>query len=899
MKMFILVFISAIFSFGNEIFVSSALEIKTALTSIVPGDTLTMVEGTWTDQQIKFNASGTSEQPILLRAKYPGKTKLSGLSNLRISGEYLIVDGLSFINGRSPFGAVIEFRGDLGDAQNCRLTNTAIENYNPTNPAIEYKWISLYGKNNRVDHCYLRGKNNSGATIVVWLNNQANYHTIDSNYFGYRPDLGENGGETIRIGTSDWSLFDSYTTVENNYFERCNGEIEIISNKSGHNTFRYNTFYECAGTLTLRHGNYATVTGNFFIGNNKSNTGGVRIIGENHIVYNNYFQDLTGSGLRAALSIMNGVPNSPLNRYFQVKNAHVLYNSFVNCRENIILGAGADSERTLPPLDCSIDNNVILSNTSNFMVDEEDTPINLTWSGNIFFGSSLGIDQPEGILITDPKLLESGDGLWRPESDSPLLGAAEGDFEFVTIDMDGQNRLTPFDVGADQNSDDPVIYRPLTADDAGPNWYPLPAKVFLVPAEHDSLMSAVYKSVTGDTIELTDDGGIYTNSSEIIINKNVFIRASDGLSGKPIIRNAGSSGSGALFVIVDGGNLTLNNLKLDGMAGTETPAKYLIRTDSIPMTKNYNLRVKNCDFYDVVSGSEGNFFRAFAGTFADTISFENCLFYNSGEEGIRLNDEALNSSLYNVGYLGMTNCTMWHTNKEAINIYAGDEIIFTPGPHIRIDHCTFDDCGYNSAAVLVPKDVTDIKIHNSIFTNSSGNSPSITLSGFLAEIAYCDTFNISGVVVENSAVIGAGMLGVDPQYTDAPNGDFTLLATSPLGGKANDGEAMGDLRWADNVTTIDNSPRKKIPQKIALHRNYPNPFNPSTTIEFYLPKILPVRITIHDITGKIVDEVYNGIAIAGTHNVKWNAGSSKASGIYLYRLKAGNYFETKKMMLIK
>lgn len=159
---------------------------------------------------------------------------------------------------------MIEFRENSGNlARHCRLTNTAIEDYNPVSINTDYKWVSLYGDSNRVDHCYFRNKRHSGTTLVVWLNGIPNYHRVDHNYFAYRPPLGFNGGETIRIGTSEWSLTDSYTLVEYNYFEQCNGENEIISNKSGENTFRYNTFFDCYGTLTLRHGNRAKVYGNF------------------------------------------------------------------------------------------------------------------------------------------------------------------------------------------------------------------------------------------------------------------------------------------------------------------------------------------------------------------------------------------------------------------------------------------------------------------------------------------------------------------------------------------------------------------------------------------------------------------------------------------------------------
>src|SRR5205085_6289094 len=165
------------------------------------------------------------------------------------------------------------------------------------------------------------------------LSNAPNYHVISRNYFGPRPVLtaASNGGETIRVGTSDESFHLSRSTVEDNFFERCNGDVEIISSKSLENIYRRNTFYECEGALTLRHGNGSVVEGNYFFGNHKTNTGGVRIIGEDHKVYNNYFQDLAGTASRSPLSIMQGLENSPLNGYFQVRNATVVFNTFVNC----------------------------------------------------------------------------------------------------------------------------------------------------------------------------------------------------------------------------------------------------------------------------------------------------------------------------------------------------------------------------------------------------------------------------------------------------------------------------------------------------------------------------------------------------------------------------------------
>jgi poly(beta-D-mannuronate) lyase len=427
--------------------VSTLGDITSALSKVRPGDTLTMTNGIWTNANIMFVGYGTASAPILLRAESYGGVVLTGTSMLSISGKNLVVDGLLFRNGHSMAGtAVVQFRGTNGESDSCRLTNSTIQEYNPTDSSIDYKWISLYGTHNRVDHCYLRGKNHQGTTLVVWVDStKPNYHQIDHNYFAFRPVFPVNGAETIRVGTSDVSMFNSYSIVEYNYFEECNGEIEIISSKSCGNIYRYNTFVSCQGTLTLRHGNRCTVEGNFFFGNHKLNSGGIRIIGEDHKVFNNYVSGMDGSSLKSALTLMDGVVNSPLNEYFQVKRAVVVFNTFVDNKYTMNLG-GKGTGTTLPPDSCIIANNVVVA-TSSPIITLSDNPTNLTWQGNIMYGASLGILQPSGIITSlDPKLSITADGLWRPGALSPVINAAVGSFPFVTSDMDGQLRDAAPDV---------------------------------------------------------------------------------------------------------------------------------------------------------------------------------------------------------------------------------------------------------------------------------------------------------------------------------------------------------------------------------------------------------------------------------------------------------------------
>lgn len=456
---------------ARDLPVSTPAQISTAMLTALPGDTLTMTAGIWHDARIVFQGNGSTLKPILLRAPFPNGVTLAGASNLRIAGSYLVVSGLTFANGYSPSEGVVEFRGGSPtvESHHCRLTNTTIIEFNPPSATTDYKWVSLYGQYNRVDHCFFRGKNHVGSTLVVWLSATPNFHLIDNNRFGRRDELGVNGAESIRVGTSDWSMYDSFTTVERNLFEECNGEIEIISNKSCGNTYRSNTFRNCQGTLTLRHGNRCRVEGNFVLGNGIANTGGIRVIGEDHVIVNNYVSGTRGTGLRAAISVMDGIPNSPLNGYYQVKRATIAFNTLADNTSSMDVGAGKSADNVLPPLDCVMANNLI-SAASGPLVRYTDTPVNIAWAGNLAYGASMGVVvPPSGIALTGPLLGSVGpDGLRRLLPASPAIDAATGSYAWMVLDMDGQTRDSLRDVGADEVSPSPVVFGPLTSADVGP-----------------------------------------------------------------------------------------------------------------------------------------------------------------------------------------------------------------------------------------------------------------------------------------------------------------------------------------------------------------------------------------------------------------------------------------------
>jgi len=111
-----------------------------------------------------------------------------------------------------------------------------------------------------------------------------------------------------------------------------------------------------------------------------------------------------------------------------------------------------------------------------------------------------------------------------------------------------------------------------------------------------------------------------------------------------------------------------------------------------------------------------------------------------------------------------------------------------------------------------------------------------------------------------------------------------------------------ELVHVQTPTTIADEGESIITQ-FHLNQNYPNPFNPSTTIEFTLPDKNHVQLSIFDISGRLVTTLINNNYSAGTHSTVWNGelfnGQPAASGVYIYKMQAGSYIESKRMILVK
>jgi hypothetical protein len=161
------------------------------------------------------------------------------------------------------------------------------------------------------------------------------------------------------------------------------------------------------------------------------------------------------------------------------------------------------------------------------------------------------------------------------------------------------------------------------------------------------------------------------------------------------------------------------------------------------------------------------------------------------------------------------------------------------------------------------------------------------------EICYGSSTNAATA----AASIGLkGAVGGSGDFINAPNGSTTLandnIAAIPARG-LRFRFTPGAFAFANTQTEVSNAPRE-----FALSQNYPNPFNPTTNINYALPAVMDVKLEVFNLLGQKVATLVNARQQAGNYTVPFNA-ANFASGVYFYKIQAGNNLATKKMMLVK
>lgn len=651
-----------------EILVGTPAEYDAAVAGLQPGDSVVLADGEWRDFQIVFSGKGTAASPIRLTAQTAGKVIISGQSNLRLAGEYLQVSNLVFRNGYSPTGEVLAFRVSPKErARHSRITQVVVDRFNQPDRSRSDHWVAMYDSHNRFDHNQLIGKNNVGATMVVVrdpVQGLDNRHRIDHNWFGPRPNLGSNGGETLRIGTSKDAASDSNSLVENNWFEGCDGEVEVVSNKSGGNTYRGNVFKQSRGALVLRHGDGNLVENNVFFGDGKPDTGGIRVINRRQTVRNNYLEGLAGDGYSSALSVMYGVPDSPPHRYVQVERARIERNTFVGIRQ-VLFGAGKDDERSAAPIDSVFARNLI--------VDEAD-PVRVLGdlSGLVFSGNAQS-----------------------PAASALLSGGVSGGKRVMVRAATG---LLVADKADGVGADPTLSYVPR--NDVGVAWYAKETapnaldsgRRHRVQPGDDTLTVALASASAGDRLQL--DSGQYLVDQVLAVDRPLSIEGP--IHGQARIAFSRST----LFQIGVGGALKLSRLQIDGSAAPDEVGNAVIRTAAGSNAANYTLIVEDSRLNNLTVNRGFDVIALGKGTLADHIALRRVVVEDVSGAVLSARAETDDRGTYNAERVDIADSQFRRIGGAVADLYRGGSDESTFGPVLTLTGSRLEHVGGAGEASL-------------------------------------------------------------------------------------------------------------------------------------------------------------------------------------------------------
>jgi poly(beta-D-mannuronate) lyase len=411
---------------ANTITVSSVAELQSAIAKAKPGDKIVVQDGVYTtSSDINITCVGTKRHPVTITAQDFGKVEVTGAGgfNLVSPSVYVIIRDFKFTHAAS------RAKSSAGSSF-CRWTNNIFETPGDGEDLL------IAGNDNEIDHNTFQNKNAMGRFLAIRGTGSqiAERLWIHHNYFKSQKDQGgKNGAETLQFGLSGFSLSSSNSVVEYNLFEDCAGENELISIKASAIALRYNTIRNCPAQFTLRHGNKSQVYGNYFY-----NTPGLRIFGDDHLVYSNYFENCD-----PAITIGNGdgevADGAKLTSHDRPDRILIALNILVNNKANIVMTPRKDG---MGATNVKVVNNIIEGGKEAAKI--QGPYVNASWSGNILFETTGAGDVPAGtFVVNDPALRRDKSGVFQfPPGNSGVSYAGEN-FTAVKVPV-----LKPIDVGA-------------------------------------------------------------------------------------------------------------------------------------------------------------------------------------------------------------------------------------------------------------------------------------------------------------------------------------------------------------------------------------------------------------------------------------------------------------------
>lgn len=441
---------------------------------------IVLPSGTINGGNITINATGAANKPVVIAGQADGSTVIQGKFNIIVKGAHVLISNLNLQNYDSnSYGSgagIVMFDGcAYCGIYNSKFVNSPDAVMSGAEDSKHFKTIFIKPSSQSVEVIKntFRGKKNAGSIVLINRDvKRASFvegHRVSGNLFIDRTLMGggANDFDVIRIGDSNTSqtpspaaakaLLNSSSMVGNiiefNVFENvslaanvlascvaanswtsdaCKGEPELISVKAPQTIVRFNTFRNCSGGLTLRHGYQAIVEGNYFIGTPQGSnvkmpgSYGIRLIGDTHVVVNNHFENLQSpSALQGGISILPGQPSAALNGYWEVYDSIIAMNFVRNVSDQPVSLASeyGNRSKTLPAEGIEFAYNIISGGPKAFVnhAPSESFLSTFDFHQNVYDSPALGITTNAAVKVAAIQVSAIGDtGASRP-ADASLV----------------------------------------------------------------------------------------------------------------------------------------------------------------------------------------------------------------------------------------------------------------------------------------------------------------------------------------------------------------------------------------------------------------------------------------------------------------------------------------------
>ncbi|QKJ29535.1 hypothetical protein HQ865_07135 [Mucilaginibacter mali] len=294
-------------------------EFQKAAATVKPGDEIVIANGNYSNWALVIPTNGTAAKPVIIRAETPDKVVFSGDASkaiFQLTGSYTQLSGINFtgcniIKAAGSSGILVE----MDNSKYCRLTNCTFSKNAAKTQFMPIVVVGGNGEGNRVDHCnFISNIDNQEVQIKITDKEVPQHTLVDHNVFRDKAKVAWpvfNGGECVQVGQDPILLGNqaANSLVRDNRFIHCDGEPEVISNKSTGNRYISNYFEDCQGELVMRGGHDCLIDSNVF----KGGLGGIRINGTHHTVTHNQIDNI-----KTAIRLMYGMAKGKVETGFYI-----------------------------------------------------------------------------------------------------------------------------------------------------------------------------------------------------------------------------------------------------------------------------------------------------------------------------------------------------------------------------------------------------------------------------------------------------------------------------------------------------------------------------------------------------------------------------------------------------